>query len=121
MHLKLRLSAAKSLGVRESDWAILVTGPPANLVFLAKFEHRPAQTSWLEVPLIQIYYVKYLAQSLVWPSRFHEPPVVTRGRYKRAPPPNTGLGTRPQAPQLPLTNYALVQLPNISVPLPIIL
>jgi hypothetical protein len=61
MHLKLRLSAAKSLGVRESDWAILVTGPPANLVFLAKFEHRPAQTSWLEVPLIQIYYVKYLA------------------------------------------------------------
>jgi hypothetical protein len=29
------------------------------------------------VPPIQIYHVKYLAQPLVWPSRFHEPPVVT--------------------------------------------
>jgi hypothetical protein len=25
------------------------------------------------VPPIQIYHVKYLAQPLVWPSRFHEP------------------------------------------------
>jgi hypothetical protein len=45
--------------------------------------HIHAQTSQPEVPPIQIYYVKYLAKSLVWPDRFHEPPVVTRGRYER--------------------------------------
>jgi hypothetical protein len=35
------------------------------------------------LPPIQIYYVKYLAQSLVWPSHFREPPVVTGGSYER--------------------------------------
>jgi hypothetical protein len=36
-------------------------------VFLAKLH---ARTSQPEVPPIQIYYVKYLARSLVWPDRF---------------------------------------------------
>jgi hypothetical protein len=35
------------------------------------------------LPPIQIYYVKYLAQSLVWLSHFREPPVVTGGSYER--------------------------------------
>ena len=48
-------------------WSVKATGSPANLVFLAKFVAQTAQTSQLEVPLIKIYYVKYLAQSLVWP------------------------------------------------------
>jgi len=42
--------SGKQMG-QESDWATY------QLVFLAKF---CARTNWLEVPPIQIYYVKYL-------------------------------------------------------------
>ena len=48
-------------------------------MFLAKLHSRTSQP---EVPLIQMYYIKYLFKSLVWPDRFHEPPVVTCGRYE---------------------------------------
>jgi hypothetical protein len=48
-------------------------------MFLAKLH---AWTRQPKVPPIQIYYVKYLAKSLVRPDRFHEPPVVTCGRYE---------------------------------------
>jgi hypothetical protein len=51
-----------------------------KLVFLAKLHTRTSQP---EVPPIQIYYVKYLAMWLVWPDRFHKPPVVTGARYER--------------------------------------
>jgi hypothetical protein len=43
--------------------------------------HGPVSQKY--VPPIQIYYVKYLAKSLAWPDRFHEPPVVTCGKYER--------------------------------------
>jgi hypothetical protein len=72
------LTLLKMEVVRESDLAILVA--TTELVFLAKLY---ARTSQPEVPAIQIYYVKYLAKSLVWPGRFHEPPVVTGGKYER--------------------------------------
>ena len=68
------------LVVHESDLAILSSDlATTKLMFLAKLH---AWTRQPKVPPIQIYYVKYLAKSLVRPDRFHEPPVVTCGRYE---------------------------------------